>query len=264
MEKIKKKNLFSPTPRALKKGTAVALCMIIIGLFLVAGCKKDKPPVDTHSEPEYPKTITSNKTWNIECGYACSEGVDTFCFCYWGIKTIKTGNIKVLNGKEYYELITENPQYPQEWKVITYVREEGKKVFFYVEECDKEYLMYDYDLNVGDEVFLVPPTSPTSDYNQDNPCELTESDMNNYKFKVTVVDSIEYNQVKRKMLRLENLYPHRYDIWVEGIGCMRGIIYNRVPIMSGVRHLKDCYEADELIFVNENPEYCWIYPEGKK
>jgi len=207
--------------------------------------------------------ITPNKIWHIESGSACPAGDGTGCFCYYGLQTIKVGNTKTFNGKEYYELFTDEPTvlFP-DGHVVTYVREEEKKVFFYAEDCDKEYLMYDFGLNVGDEIFLADPLLPTSIDNQDNPCELTEVDMNLYKFKVTKVDSIEYNQVKRKMLRLENNYPHRYDIWVEGIGAMRGITYHRAQQRTGVKQLKDCYESDELIFVNENPEFCWASSTG--
>ena len=41
-----KKNLFSPTPGVVKKVTAAMLCVILSGLFLIAGCKKDSFPKD--------------------------------------------------------------------------------------------------------------------------------------------------------------------------------------------------------------------------
>ena len=46
------KNLFSATPGVVKKGTAAMLCVILSGLFLVAGCKKDDKKEDS-----YPKDI---------------------------------------------------------------------------------------------------------------------------------------------------------------------------------------------------------------
>jgi len=45
-------NLFSPPPSVVKKVTAAMLCMILSGLFLVAGCKKDDKKEDS-----YPKDI---------------------------------------------------------------------------------------------------------------------------------------------------------------------------------------------------------------
>ena len=205
------------------------------------------------------QTITQGKIWHVESGGACLDGDETGCFCYSGIQTINVGNTKIFNGKEYYELLTDSPpNNSSQGNVLTYVREEGKKVFFYVESCNKEYLMYDFNLNVGDEVFLMDPLSPISLFDHDNPCELTEVDVNLYTFKVTEVDFIEYNYIKRKRLRLENHDSHHYDIWVEGIGCLRGITYHTAQQISGAKQLKDCFESDELIFVNENPEYCWI------
>ena len=206
------------------------------------------------------QTITQGKIWRYESGYTCPEGNEFCVFCYFGIETMKVRDPKTFNGKEYYELITDEFGYSPYGTVIAYVREEGKKIFFYAEECDKEYLMYDFDLNVGDEVFLRDPFHPTSFYDRGN-CELTEVDSFQCKYKVLEVDSIEYNQVKRKRLKLSfsNGFPDLYDIWVEGIGCMRGIAYpNRLHCFGGEEQLKDCYESDELIFVNENPEHCWV------
>jgi len=209
----------------------------------------------------YPVIIIQGKIWHIESGYACPAGDSIGCFCYSGLQTIKVGNVKTFNGKEYYELLSNISN--QQWNVVTYIREEGKKVFFYTERCDKEYLMYDFNLNVGDEVVLVDPRYPFSLFNYGD-CELTEDDLNEYKFKVTDIDSVEYNQVKRKRLKLNYRYPYPYlyDFWVEGIGCMRGITYHRAQQISGARQLKDCYESDELIFVNENPEFCWVSSTG--
>jgi len=48
MKKIKQK-LFSTAPSVVRKGMAAMLCMVMVGLFLVVGCKKDdekKPPIE--------------------------------------------------------------------------------------------------------------------------------------------------------------------------------------------------------------------------
>jgi hypothetical protein len=199
-------------------------------------------------------TITPNKTWYIEHGMACPEGEGTGCFCYLMTTTIKVGNIRIFNGKEYYELLDDYPV----THVVTYVREENNKVFFYVEDCDREYLLYDYNLNVGDEVYIVDPLHP---YSYGIPCEISEEDMNYlYRYKVVDIDVIIYDRIPRKRLRLENYYGlDLYGYWVEGIGCMYGISYqisSRIHI-SGAHQLKNCYDLDKLIFENENPQYNW-------
>jgi hypothetical protein len=53
MQKIKKK-LFSTTPNVVKKHIATMLCVVLSGLFLIAGCKKNDP---TGENPEYPIEI---------------------------------------------------------------------------------------------------------------------------------------------------------------------------------------------------------------
>jgi len=229
------------------------------GNLLEVKTKKDTGPGNLMEwrvvtfETETIITITPDKVWYIESGYACPEGDDTGCFCYYGLITIKTGEVKTFNGKEYYELLTDAPN--QQWNVVTYVREEDRKVFFYVEDCDKEYLMYDFNLEEGDEVVLVDPHFPYSVYGE---CELMEEDMLMSKFKVIEVGEIEYNRVTRKMMRLKHHFSDAYDIWVEGIGCIRGITFRTLQ-MSGAKQLRDCYDLDELIFVNEDPEFCWVY-----
>jgi len=45
-----KRNLFSTMSSILKKGTVVTLCMVLIGLFLSVGCKKEKNGEETKDE----------------------------------------------------------------------------------------------------------------------------------------------------------------------------------------------------------------------
>jgi hypothetical protein len=202
--------------------------------------------------------ITPNKIWNVEHITDCytEQGETTDCLCLISTETITVRDTKTYNGKEYYELFSDSPSdaFPN-GRVVNYVREEGKKVYFYVEECNTEYLLYDFGLNVGDEVLLVDPQYQFSWSNQDNACELTEDELHNFQYTVIEVDSIEYNNIKRKMLKVES--ARGQDIWVEGIGCMRGINHKIGTFMVGAAHqLKDCYEANELIFENEIARSC--------
>jgi len=232
-------------------GFSELLCYTQNDELIYRNPKRSKCYYDNPKELPSVQTITPGKTWYIESGYACPAGDETGCFCYYGLQTIKVGSAKTFNGKEYYELLTDDMN--QQWNVVTYVREEGGKVFFYAESCDKEYLMYDFNLNMDDEVVLADPHYPISLFN----CKFAGYD---FQYKVIEVDSIEYNQVKRKRLKLMNIYfPSCYDTWVEGIGCMQGIDNPAASLrVGGVNQLKDCYESDKLIFVNENPKFCWV------
>ena len=208
-------------------------------------------------EDLFPKTIVPDRIWHIEYGYSCPAGEVVGCYCYKGLQTIKIGNVKTFNNIDYYELLSNKSN--QQWELLTYVREQERRVYFYVESCDKEYLMYDFNLVSGFHVSFVNPLHPFSLFNQENPCELTEEDLNLHEYFVTQEDKIEYHGVKRKRLTLDHQWPsNQTDIWVEGVGSMRGITYLVTQQMSEVHQLKDCYEGDKLIFVNENPEYCWL------
>ena len=88
MKKIRKK-IFSTTPSVVKKGMAAMLCMVMMGLFLVGGCKKDnekKPPI----EDEYPIDIPFTPY---------------FVRCYLSFMTEDCENLKVsiINSKEEFE-----------------------------------------------------------------------------------------------------------------------------------------------------------------
>jgi len=193
--------------------------------------------------------ITPDKKWHIEYGntlFPCYGANGEPCACYTGLGTQKVLDIKVFNEIEYYVFGN-----------MYYIREEENRIFFYLEHCDREYLLYDFDLNVDDEVLLVDPIFQNDLY---KPCELTEEDTLFYTYKVAIIDTIEYNQVKRKRLRLKPYWgAFYYTDWIEGIGCMDGFVYYTHSELVGgpVEQLKEVYEADELIFVNENPKYCF-------
>ncbi|MCL2041011.1 MAG: hypothetical protein FWG84_03085 [Bacteroidales bacterium] len=208
-------------------------------------------------EDLFPRTLAPDKVWHIEYGYPCPEGEGIGCHCFAGIQTIKIGDITTFHGIEYYELLTDTPN--PEWEVITYVREKDRRMYFYVESCDKEYEMYDFNRQPGYNISYIDPLYPFSLFNLDNPCELTEEDLDLHKYFFTGEKIIEYDGVKRKWLQLDHQWPSdQYDIWVEGIGSMRGITYQVTQQLTEVHQLKDCYEAGELIFVNEEPQYCWV------
>jgi len=200
----------------------------------------------------YLPIITADKAWHIEGGFWCPYAPPG-CLCYAGLFTIKTGNLKTFNEKEYYELLLEQTYDP--WFVLSYVREEDKKVFFYFEACNAEYLLYDFTLNVGDEVTVLDLYEPFP-----IPCELSEEELDLfYTFVVTEIGEIEYNQVRRKTLKLAwKSLPDYTDLWVEGVGSMQGICFHSTQGLSGFRRLKDCYESDKLIFENKEP-FCWFY-----
>jgi hypothetical protein len=232
----------------MKKTLTLLLVFLAWTTSLSAQNTREQADVPQGAPSSYLPIITPDKIWHIEAGGWCAQAPPN-CECYYGLLTIIIGDTKILNEKEYYELMFDNQN------VITYIREEEGKLFFYSEYCNEEYLMYDFTLNVGDTFFFYDPYDPWP-----NPCELTEADIYWCSFVVGETSEIEYNQVKRKKIRLDwLLFPDGFqDTWVEGIGNMRGICFNFAQQLSGGRRLKDCYESDQLIFKNEEP-FCWFY-----
>jgi len=156
-------------------------------------------PIQNEEKSSYLPIITPDKIWRLEHGWWCPEAEGT-CNCYGGLSTRKIGNTKTFNGKVYYELLY---YLANQWQVFTYLREENRKVFFYSEKCDVEYLLYDFNLNVGDEVILIDPMELWN-------CELHEHSF--IKYIVSEVDEIEYFQVKRKRLKFAYNGNICYDI----------------------------------------------------
>ena len=229
----------------MKKKLTLMLVFLAWATLLPAQTMREQANIQQGVKSSYLPIITPDKVWHIEAGYWCPQAPPD-CACYYGLLTIIIGNTKTLNEKEYYELMFDDQN------VITYIREEEGKLFFYSEYCNEEYLMYDFTLNVGDTFIFYDP--------YDHPCELTEEDIYWYSFVVGETSEVEYSQVKRKKIRLDwLLFPDGFqDTWVEGIGNMRGICFNLAQQISGSRRLKDCYESDQLIFTNEEP-FCWFY-----
>jgi hypothetical protein len=110
--------------------------------------------------------------------------------------------------------------------------------------------MYDFDLQTGDKVILRDYLVTECDLNEQGETEQGES----YIYTVTEVDSVVYNQVKRKYLKLQGAMEL---FWIEGVGDIMGLLYHSVAWTGVAPQLKDCYVGDELFFLNDNPEYCF-------
>jgi hypothetical protein len=188
------------------------------------------------------KMITDNKVWHIDHGTACSQ----LCFCHWSLETVKMDDTVLFNNVEYTKVISNWSSALDVWTTGAFIRETlDGKIYFYSEKCGKEFLMYDFDLQVGDKVIL-------RDYFLTE-CDLNEQD-ESYTYTVTEVDSVVYNQVKRKYLKLQGQMKL---FWIEGVGDIMGLLYHSAAWGGGASQLKDCYIGDDLFFLNDNPEYCF-------
>ena len=129
------------------------------------------------------------------------------------------------NAAEYYGGMRENSQ---------------KQVYYRAHYTDREILLYDFSLSIGD-------TFRTS----------TPSVADTVTFEVTSIDTIEYNGIYRKVFTVE-LGPNEYmsgvvehTIWIEGVGNYEGITMFPRYLAVDNWYITRCYiHNDELLYSN--------------
>jgi len=157
----------------------------------------------------------------------------------------------IIDGKEYKKLFTslkENPIYPNDWWVFSFMREdENKRVWEKKNANALETLLYDFSLQIGDTV----------------PAEIGFQE-----FQPITIENITYkmmnNGEERKILHLSsisNWFSSNYkEFWIEGIGSCLGLLEPITgELVGGFNSLLCLHENEELIF-NDNPWWgrCYI------
>jgi hypothetical protein len=141
------------------------------------------------------------------------------------------------------------------YSLIGQVRQDSEdKIFFRPIIYNKEFLLYDFGLEVGDSTTIICWSS------------MEESQLNLIEIKVdsivpTTLDGV--NRIKYHISsksRLENEW-YTSNVWLSGIGDMEGILYSCHDMDVGGVDLKQllCYHIDEsLIFKNSNYNTCYV------
>jgi hypothetical protein len=141
------------------------------------------------------------------------------------------------------------------YSLIGQVREDSEnKIFFRPIIHNREFLLYDFGLEVGDSTTIIYWRS------------IEESQLNLIDIKVdsivpTTLDGV--NRLKYYISSKSNLENEWYNsnIWLSGIGDMEGILYSCHDMDVGGVDLKQllCYHIDEsLIFRNQNYNTCYV------
>jgi hypothetical protein len=149
-----------------------------------------------------------------------------------------------INGKTTINSLEYNMIYEHRDGLNKYMgafREENKRVYFIKNSCPHEILLYDFNLTVGDTMFLVSQL-----------CEPPYGYM-----EVSSIDSIQL---------LDNTYRKRFNFagycsWVEGIGSLCGFWY---PKYNGLACICDistvCYRYNNVfLYKNENHIPCFDF-----
>ena len=135
---------------------------------------------------------------------------------------------------------------------------EDKKVYIYYD--DTEYLLYDFDVQIGDTLQIF---AGIDYYNFHN----------TYPHIVTAVDTLENGRLQVQLdVVVRDEYANQEEvfqkIWIEGVGSIDGIIHNNSIICvggNGVRVLLCAYSDGDCVYTTDNPKYTpygCVYNEG--
>ncbi len=182
------------------------------------------------------------------------EGAEynTFIYNYFGyIEPIKTLTTKfegytTIGENEYMNVYQKDTSTTNEYELIGYMREEDNgKVYFY--DNDKEYLLYDFGMEVGDSIKIY--------WQQCYECET-----------YIRLDSITEEEIGGAMRKCYHTSSNEFGfwgapvVWVEGIGSLDGLFYpESMTAPGGYITTLLCYkEKGELVYMNEEFDDCII------
>lgn len=140
------------------------------------------------------------------------------------------------------------------------VRESNGQVFVIEKGFMTEHLLYDFNLNTGDEVQFYRPTG-----------NINQGVLPNYVTgKVYKTNQVTINGVSRKRIYIHdpfmvnqlpaqalNQLDSQADIWIEGLGAKTGL-FSRMPqwgVVGPQPHLMACVEQDGIVLYQNNAGY---------
>lgn len=144
---------------------------------------------------------------------------------------LKMGAPVIKNNKSYVSLLSTNDSNFSLWDTIGFLRESNHQVYYLPILKDSDYILYDFNLGMSSTIDLTIDYSPTP-----------------VTFIVNKIDSVIIGGVSRKRISFGLSL-----VWIEGIGSLQGLLYNRVGV-SGARYELSCYSEDGNI-IYHNPTY---------
>lgn len=128
--------------------------------------------------------------------------------------------------KQIHIDVFESALYPQ------FLRESDRKVYALREDCEKEYVLYDFSVNAGEKL------------SKDFPIEDTF---------VHSIDTVTANGQQFRRFELEPFGGYE-PIWVEGVGHIGGPFVSTMSVLNDGRSYKllSCYEDGKCIFTQKD------------
>jgi hypothetical protein len=189
--------------------------------------------------------VDSTKSWNTIHIGAGAWGV---WHCGGTTTTIFEGD-SVINGESYLKVFESQDSLQTNWEQVGLIREDtNTHQVFFNDYYRGEGLIYDFDLEIGDSVYV------ENFYNSESVLLITDS-----------IDSIMINGISRNRYFLYSEEYYRTDIWIEGIGSLRGILYSgEFPPPGGDVELLCSHQDGTLIYMNPTFTNCFyneFYPQ---
>ncbi len=201
--------------------------------------------------------VDTTKQWNVLCQYG---GVTTTIF----YRILERDTI--IDDKKYNIVQECRKYYTAEdtchCRDASFIREDSGRVYAYAKELmcyitnypGGEYLLYDYNLFVGDSILL---------YRDSSPYPYAYPYIAGGEYVVQKIDSIlvDDTYLKRIFLKCTDA-TEGVECWVEGVGSLNGLLHSACRYFDISMHLF-CAMQDDLILYKENPNYseCYIFSQ---
>lgn len=234
----------------MKNLTTAGLLTALITMVLF-GCSKEN---DDSNNSQYHPFLVPNKIW--------AEGADIpwaeIPGLYFG-QFDKIGSDTIVEGIKWYKYYVSYDENPVNFRLYGLLQEDSTKIYFRWAVGDSispdgyPRLLYDFNLEAGDEIQLEPWQSAEW-----------------LPYFVYKVDSVKYLPVyffqeKRKHIFLSpknQLYQSGYVVWIEGIGSNYGLMSNESidGRIGAATMLLCCKENGAYIYQNTKYNVCYLGP----
>lgn len=147
----------------------------------------------------------STATWYGQVEASCSDGPESTYFaidCYYYYMEGDT----VFDSVQYNQVI-----YPDIGQIVGVRSDSLNRVYVYLPDSSREYLLYDFNISAGDTTFITFP------HNNVNPDTMNVA--------VVKVDTVNLYGAFRRVITVNiNLDGYLVD-WIEGVGSSEGLLY---------------------------------------
>ena len=177
--------------------------------------------------------VDGQKTWSILTGY-CQPEYTTYTTSFF-----RFDQDTIIDGELYQHIFISEDEFQQEWFFYgSFIREENKKVYLR-EYYGEEGLIYNFNLQLGDTVFINNPRA-----------------VSDVALVLTEIDSMETSDGYRERWKLTNDEFMIPEYWIQGIGSMGGVLNSSVDIFGGLcgTYILLC-EEESGNTIYQNPEY---------